>query len=82
METAIKWQNNLLLNAFQVNKFKQLKNNPYWGNYLWSKDYCVDTVGLDGKMVRRCVKYQEDKDKREEKNSFKHPYHTPIEGLP
>lgn len=45
------------------NKFKQLKERPYWGNHFWSKGYCVDTVGLDEEMIRKYVKYQEKKDK-------------------
>ena len=48
------------------NKYKRLKNRPYWGNHFWSKGYCVDTVGLDAEMIKRYVKYQEKKDKREE----------------
>jgi putative transposase len=49
------------------NKFKTLKNRPYWGNHFWSKGYCVDTVGLDEEMIRKYVKYQEEKEKREDK---------------
>lgn len=41
------------------NKFKNLKNKPYWGNHFWAKGYCVDTVGLDAEMIRKYVKYQE-----------------------
>ena len=48
------------------NKFKHLKQKPYWGNHLWSKGYCVDTVGLDAEMIKRYVKFQENQDKREE----------------
>ena len=48
------------------NKFKSLKNRPYWGNHFWSKGYCVDTVGLDEEMIKRYVKYQEEQDKRED----------------
>ena len=48
------------------NKFKGLKQHPYWGNHFWSKGYCLDTVGLDSEMIRKYVKYQEEKDKREE----------------
>lgn len=52
--------------AFRIfNKFKYLKEKPYWGNHLWSKGYCVDTVGLEAEMIKRYVKYQEEKDKRE-----------------
>ena len=48
------------------NKFKKLKHRPYWGNHFWSKGYCVDTVGLDAEMIKKYVKSQEKKDKREE----------------
>ena len=47
------------------NKFRDLKQHTYWGNHFWSKGYCVDTVGLDEEMIRKYVKYQEKKDKRE-----------------
>jgi len=49
-----------------LNKFKQLKKKPYWGNHFWARGYCVDTVGLDAEMIRKYVKYQEENDKREE----------------
>lgn len=49
------------------NRFKHMKNRPYWGNHFWSKGYCVDTVGLDEEMIRKYVKYQEEEEKREEK---------------
>ena len=49
-----------------LNKFWHLKQKPYWGNHFWSKGYCVDTVGLDAEMIRKYVKYQEIKDRREE----------------
>ena len=45
------------------NKFRRLKNKPYWGNHFWSRGYCVDTVGLDSDMVQKYIKYQEEKDK-------------------
>lgn len=49
------------------NKYKELKNRPYWGNHFWSKGYCVDTVGLDEEMIRKYVKYQEEQEKKENK---------------
>ncbi len=48
------------------NKYKHLKNKPYWGNKFWARGYCVDTVGLDTEMIRKYVKYQEQKEKRSE----------------
>ena len=48
------------------NKFRKLKEKPYWGNHFWSRGYCVDTVGLDSEMVRKYIKYQEDKERQSE----------------
>ena len=45
------------------NKNKYLKKKRYWGNHFWTRGYCVDTVGLDAEMIRKYVKYQDDKDK-------------------
>jgi putative transposase len=42
-----------------LNKFRKLKEKPYWGNHFWARGYCVDTVGLDTDMIRKYVKYQE-----------------------
>ena len=53
--------------AIQVfNKFRDLKEKPYWGNHFWARGYCVDTVGLDAEMIRKYVKYQEDKERQSE----------------
>lgn len=52
------------------NKFKELKNKPYWGNKFWARGYCVDTVGLDSDMIRKYVKYQEQKEKRSEQRDL------------
>jgi putative transposase len=49
-----------------LNKYKKLKKKPYWGNHFWSRGYCVDTVGLDSEMIRKYVKYQEAKERKEE----------------
>jgi len=53
-----------------LNKFRQLKEKPYWGNHFWSRGYCVDTVGLDSEMIRKYIKYQEKKERREEKSKY------------
>ena len=42
-------------------KFPELKKRPYWGNHFWASGYCVDTVGLDSEMIRKYVKYQEER---------------------
>jgi putative transposase len=52
------------IRIFNMNK--ELKVKTYWGNHFWAKGYCVDTVGLNEEMIRRYVKFQEDKENREE----------------
>ena len=46
---------------------KSLKKKPYWGNHFWSRGYCVTTIGLDEEKIRRYVRYQEEKERLEEK---------------
>jgi putative transposase len=35
----------------------------YWGRHLWSRGYCVSTVGLDEEKIRKYVKWQEKQEK-------------------
>ena len=49
-----------------LNKFRKLKQKPYWGNHFWARGYCVDTVGLDEDKIRKYVKYQEKQEKKAE----------------
>ena len=58
-------------NAIRVlNRFRDLKQKPYWGNHFWARGYCVDTVGLDAEMVRKYVKYQEAKERQAEQSKY------------
>ena len=52
------------------NKFRKLKERPYWGNHFWARGYCVDTIGLDSEMVRKYVLYQEQKEHESEKSKY------------
>ena len=38
----------------------------YWGRHLWSRGYCVSTVGLDEDKIRKYVKWQNKKDQDDE----------------
>jgi putative transposase len=49
------------------NKYKDLRQKPYWGNQFWSRGYCVDTVGLDAEMIQKYVKHQQSKEQRIDK---------------
>ena len=54
-----------------LNKFREPKQKPYWGNHFWSKGYCVDTVGLDAEMIQKYVKYQENEERKQESKQKK-----------
>ena len=53
-----------------LNKFRQLRQKPYWGNHFWARGYCVDTVGLDEEKIRTYVRYQEKKERQAEQRSL------------
>ena len=38
----------------------------YWGRHLWSRGYCVSTVGIDEEMIRKYVRWQEQKERDSE----------------
>ena len=38
----------------------------FTGKHVWSRGYCVSTVGLDEQMIRAYVKNQEDLDRQED----------------
>jgi putative transposase len=42
-------------------RFPQLRKR-YWGQHVWSRGYCVSTVGLDEERIRKYVKWQTQKD--------------------
>ena len=52
--------------------FRQYKKlgSQYWGRHLWSRGYCVSTIGLDEEKIRKYVKWQE-KHEREIENQQK-----------
>ena len=46
------------------NRFRKLKEKPYWGNHFWAREYCVDTVGLDTELIRKYIRYQKKKENK------------------
>ena len=50
----------LALRLFE--KYERL-GRRYWGRHLWSRGYCVSTIGLDEDKIRKYVKWQEQRDK-------------------
>ena len=53
-----------------LNKYKKLRQKPYWGNHFWARGYCVDTVGLDLEKIRKYVRYQEVQEKKAEQRAL------------
>ena len=47
------------------NQYEQLRRR-YWGQHLWSRGYCVSTIGLDEEQIRKYVRWQEEREKRDE----------------
>jgi putative transposase len=58
----------LALRLFE--RFPQL-GRKYWGRHLWSRGYCVSTVGIDEEMIRQYVRWQESQERRDEQQQGK-----------
>ena len=37
----------------------------YWGQHVWSRGYCVSTVGLDEAVVKKYIRDQEKAEKQQ-----------------
>ena len=60
----------LLKGKLAIKVFKsypKLRRKPYWGNHFWARGYFVSTVGVDEDMIRRYVRYQEERDREMER---------------
>jgi putative transposase len=36
----------------------------YWGKHIWSRGYCVSTIGLDEDKIKKYVKWQQEKEQK------------------
>ena len=43
----------------------------FWGRHLWSRGYCVSSVGIDETIIREYVRWQEEKEKEKGKETEK-----------
>jgi len=50
-----------------LKSYPKLRKKPYWGNHFWARGYFVSTVGVDEDMIRRYVRYQEERDREMER---------------
>jgi len=53
-----------------LQRFRELRQKPYWGNHFWTKGYCVDTIGLDLEKIQAYVQYQDTKDQQVEQRQL------------
>ncbi len=53
-----------------LQRYEQL-GKQYWGRHLWSRGYCVSTVGIDEERIREYVRWQEKKQKEIEQQQGK-----------
>jgi len=44
-------------------QFPELQRR-YWGRHVWSRGYCVTTVGLDEDAIRKYVRWQTNKEEK------------------
>ena len=49
--------------AMQIFQRYEKLGRRYWGRHLWSRGYCVSTVGIDEEQIRKYVKWQEKREK-------------------
>ncbi|MFT4726906.1 MAG: putative transposase [Granulosicoccus sp.] len=56
--------------ASALQRFRELRSKLYWGNHIWTKGYCVDTVGLDFEKIQAYVWYQDKKDQQIEQQQL------------
>jgi putative transposase len=50
-------------------RYPQL-GKQYWGRHLWSRGYCVSTIGLDEEKIRKYVQWPEKHDKEAEQQGL------------
>ena len=48
-----------------LSQYEKVKRK-YWGRHVWSRGYCVSSIGLDEERIRKYVKYQEQREKQME----------------
>jgi len=49
------------IKLFQIQK--QL-TKTYWGRNLWSRGYCVSTIGLNEEKIKKYVKWQQERNQK------------------
>ena len=53
------------------NVFSQMQKKLYRGNHFWANGYCVDTILLDGEMIKTYLKFQEKEESHQQELQLK-----------
>ncbi len=56
--------------AIRIHREYLGRKRNYTGFHFWAKGYCVSTVGLDEAVVRKYIRTQEEREKRDEQYSL------------
>ncbi|MCA9356777.1 IS200/IS605 family transposase [Candidatus Nomurabacteria bacterium] len=50
--------------ALKLFQEQKTMTKRYWGRHLWSRGYCVSSVGLNEEQIRKYVKWQQERDSK------------------
>ena len=56
--------------AIRLFEHQRELTKTYWGKHLWSRGYCVSTVGLDEVMIKEYIQNQEKHERDQERGLF------------
>ncbi len=49
------------LSLSMFRKYKRI-GKRFWGRHLWSRGYCVSTIGMNEELIRKYIQWQEKQD--------------------
>ena len=49
--------------AIRILRRYERLSKQFWGRHLWSRGYCVSTIGIDEEKIRQYVRWQEKQEK-------------------
>jgi putative transposase len=52
--------------AIRILQRYEKSGKKYWGRHLWSRGYCVSTIGIEETRIREYVRWQEKKEQKME----------------
>jgi putative transposase len=50
--------------AMRLFREHQHLRKQYWGSHIWTRGYCVSTIGIDEQQIRKYVKWSQEREQR------------------